>query len=89
MDKYKLKKNTKIENGGCSSEAPETSQVSQKSLKKKHMKKGTNDNDFRNRQFSFRYLLYNSPFYPQRFRYRSRRTVGKYTLFQLVAVQGH
>ncbi len=77
MDKYKFRKNAKVENGANNSEVTtEGAQVPQKTSKKKHSKKGSGDGE-RNSQFSFRYLLYNSPFYPQRLRHRNRRSVGQ------------
>lgn len=82
MDKHKSRKTKlgKAESAGSSSEATENSaQVNHKPVKKKRSKKGANDGDHSSGRFSFRYLLYNSPLYPQRFRFRNRRSVGKYT----------
>ncbi|KAK7603057.1 hypothetical protein V9T40_003056 [Parthenolecanium corni] len=75
MDKRKVRKSTRSENGNGSAET-EGQQSTQKPGKKKHSKKGTNEREC-NGQFSLRYLFYNSPFNPQRFRYRTRRSVGE------------
>lgn len=79
MDKNKSHKNVKVESGGNGTETSESIPLPRKHSKKKHSKKS--DGEFNGGHFSFRYLLCNSPFYPQRFRCRNRRLTGEYFIF--------
>ncbi|XP_065214426.1 E3 ubiquitin-protein ligase RNF19A-like isoform X2 [Planococcus citri] len=83
MDKHKSRrtKHSRPESAGSSSETAteNQAQITHKPVKKKRSKKGGNDGDHNSGRFSFRYLLYNNPLYPQRFRFRNRKSVGTST----------